>query len=267
MSSLLSLISIFANLSGAAAVWQRLPADDKGNHSLLWACWSIALLAHGALLVHQIFKPEGLNLSVMLALSAAFWMVSGVLMFSALRKPLHSLGLIILPLCALAIIITWMIPQLTRVPVPANAGLGLHIFSSLLAYSVLMVAAALAVTLNFQHRRLHSQQPLGTFKHFPTIQDMEILLFQFIVLGVLLLSVSLLTGYLHVEHIFGRGQLHKTVLSVLAWLVFVGLLFGRMTFGWRGPTAIRWTLWGFGLLALAYFGSKFVREIILTTSV
>ncbi len=267
MSSLLSLVSIFANLFGAVVLWRRLRTDAKVNDTLLWLCWSIALICHGLLLTYQIFKSEGLNLSIPLALSVALWLVSTILLIGALKKPLKNLGLVILPLCALAISISWMFPQLTRVPVPANAGLGLHIFSSLLAYSILMVAAALALTLNFQHQRLHSQRPLGAFKHFPTIQDTETLLFQFIGLGILLLSISLVTGYLHVEHIFGRGQLHKTILSVLAWLVFIALLAGRLTLGWRGPTAIRWTLWGFALLALAYFGSKLVREIILTPSV
>lgn len=267
MSSLLSLISIFANLFGAAVVWRQRQAEAQTNHNLLWACWLIALVSHGALLTRQIFSPVGLNLSITLAFSSAFFMVSALLMISTLKKPLRNLALVILPLSALAIAITWMAPQLTRVPVPASAGLGTHIFSSLLAYSILMVAAALALTLNFQHRRLHSQQPLGAFKHFPTIQDMETLLFQFIILGVIFLSASLVTGYLHVDQIFGRGQLHKTILSAVAWLVFVGLLIGRLTFGWRGPTAIRWTLWGFGLLALAYFGSKLVREVILAPSV
>jgi ABC-type uncharacterized transport system permease subunit len=48
-----------------------------------------------------------------------------------------------------------------------------------------------------------------------------------------------------------------------AWLVYGFLLFGKYKTGWRGNTAIRWTLAGFLFLMLAFFGSKLVLEIIL----
>ena len=71
-------------------------------------------------------------------------------------------------------------------------------------------------------------------------------------------------GYkIHIEDIFAQDLAHKTILSSLAWVVFVILLWGRMQFGWRGTTAIRWSLSGFTFLILAYFGSKFVLELIL----
>jgi ABC-type uncharacterized transport system permease subunit len=38
---------------------------------------------------------------------------------------------------------------------------------------------------------------------------------------------------------------------------------GRSRYGWRGKTAIQWTIIGFVLLLLAYFGSKLVLELIL----
>jgi len=40
-------------------------------------------------------------------------------------------------------------------------------------------------------------------------------------------------------------------------------LIGRWKYGWRGRTAVRWTLSGFITLLIAYFGSKYVLEIIL----
>jgi ABC-type uncharacterized transport system permease subunit len=56
---------------------------------------------------------------------------------------------------------------------------------------------------------------------------------------------------------------HKTVLSILAWWVFAILLWGHWRYGWRGRTAIRWSLSGFVVLMLAYFGTKLVIELIL----
>jgi ABC-type uncharacterized transport system permease subunit len=92
---------------------------------------------------------------------------------------------------------------------------------------------------------------------------METLLFRMIGLGFVTLSLSLISGAFYLDDIFGQHLAHKTVLSVLAWLIFAILLWGRWQFGWRGRTAIRWTITGFVILMLAYFGSKFVIQLIL----
>ena len=92
---------------------------------------------------------------------------------------------------------------------------------------------------------------------------MESLLFGFLWAGWGLLSLSLLSGWLFVEDLLAQHLAHKTLLSCFAWLVFGVLLWGRQQLGWRGHKAIRWTLAGFCLLMLAYFGSKLVREFIL----
>jgi len=92
---------------------------------------------------------------------------------------------------------------------------------------------------------------------------MEHFLFQLIAAGFALLTLALFTGLIFVQNLFAQHLVHKTVLSLLAWLVFAVLLWGRWRFGWRGRTAIRWTLGGFASLMLAYFGSKLVLELIL----
>jgi ABC-type uncharacterized transport system permease subunit len=92
---------------------------------------------------------------------------------------------------------------------------------------------------------------------------MESLLFEMIALGFALLTLALGTGFMFLEDMFAQHLAHKTLLSVLAWSVFGVLLWGRFRFGWRGRTALRWTLVGFVVLMLAYFGSKFVLELIL----
>jgi ABC-type uncharacterized transport system permease subunit len=92
---------------------------------------------------------------------------------------------------------------------------------------------------------------------------METLLFQMITAGVLLLTVSLGTGFLFLHDLFAQHLVHKTVLSFLAWAIFCGILIGRQRYGWRGRVAVNWILAGFVLLLLGYFGSKFVLELIL----
>jgi len=139
----------------------------------------------------------------------------------------------------------------------------LHIFTSLLAYSLLMLASFQALLLAFQNKQLRSHHVSGLMKSLPSLEDMEHLLFRFITIGVVILSVALLIGFYYLENLFGSGIAHKTILSIISWFIFSALLIGRWKYGWRGRKAINLTLFGFGVLMLAFFGTKFVQEFIL----
>lgn len=141
--------------------------------------------------------------------------------------------------------------------------LELHVLISVSAYSILILAALQAVLLRVQDSHLHGKHPGGFVRLLPPLQTMERLLFQIIGIGFLLQSLSLLTGFIFLEDMFAQHLVHKTVLSVAAWVVFAVLLWGRWRFGWRGRVAIRWTLTGVLFLLIAYLGSKLVLELIL----
>ena len=141
-----------------------------------------------------------------------------------------------------------------------------HIFSSIIAYSLLNIAALQAIFLAIQDQQLRSHHPKRLMLALPPLQAMETLLFQMIAAGIFFLTVSLASGFIFVENLFAQHLVHKTVLSIFAWFIFSGLLVGRLRYGWRGNIAIKWTLIGFVLLLLAYFGSKMVIELILKRS-
>ncbi len=93
--------------------------------------------------------------------------------------------------------------------------------------------------------------------------QLEALLFRSLWASFVLLSATLLTGVLFVENMLAQHLWHKTVLSLLSWLVLGALLFGRLRYGWRGQRALKLTLTSMVLLLLAFFGSKFVLELLL----
>ncbi|PPD25360.1 MAG: hypothetical protein CTY22_09015 [Methylomonas sp.] len=141
--------------------------------------------------------------------------------------------------------------------------IAVHILSSMIAFSLLNIAALQAILLAVQDQQLRRHQPRRLMLALPPLQAMEALLFQMIGAGVLFLTGSLVSGFLFIEDLFAQHLVHKTVLSIMAWLIFSGLLLGRLRYGWRGRTASQWTLIGFVLLLFAYFGSKLVLELIL----
>lgn len=144
--------------------------------------------------------------------------------------------------------------------------LQLHAWLALLAYATLAIAALLALMLWLQERALRRREFHRWLRALPPLVELESLLFRTISVGFVLLSATLLTGALFVENLLAQDLAHKTVLSILSWLAFGGLLLGRRRYGWRGVVAVRWTLAAMVLLILAFFGSKFVIELVLGRS-
>jgi ABC-type uncharacterized transport system permease subunit len=114
-------------------------------------------------------------------------------------------------------------------------------------------------------RRLHRGNLPHFMQNLPPLLTMERLLFQIIFAGFVLLTLTLGSGILFSEELFGKPMqfTHKTVFGILSWSIFGAMLGGRVLYGWRGRVAMRWTLAGFLSLFLAYIGSKFVLEVLL----
>lgn len=138
-----------------------------------------------------------------------------------------------------------------------------HIVASITAYGILTIAALQAISLATQEYALKNRKMRSIINTLPPLQTMEELLFEMLWLGIILLTISIATGYFFLEDIFAQHLAHKTVFTICSWVIFATLLWGRHKNGWRGKTAVRWTLSGFFILMLAYFGSKVVLEMIL----
>ena len=223
----------------------------------------LALFSHGLVLYQDTILAEGYNLGIFNAFSLVGFVISTILLISALTKPVENLGIIIFPAAALTIILQIRFPGITLLPDGTNWGLKIHVLISILAYSLLTLASVQAILLAILDKQLHERRT-GTFvRAMPPLQTMETLLFEMIGVGFALLTAALFSGFYYLEDMFMQHVAHKTVLSILSWIFFAVLLWGRLKFGWRGKKAIRWTLGGFVMLMLAYFGSKAVLEIIL----
>jgi len=225
----------------------------------------IALLLHGWLLYQSLFGLGALNLGLPNALSALFWLTALIYWLVSLRHQLHSLQAFALPFAALGVVIQRLWPETHVLPYADQPLFKVHLTIAFLAYSLLTVAALHALLMAVAERTLHRKSSLIKLPSFPPLIAMERLLFQIITLGFSLLTLTLVSGVAFSEQLFHRAFTfnHKTVFTIISWMIFAALLAGRHFHGWRGRTAVRWTLSGFGVLLLAYVGSKFVLEILL----
>ena len=239
------------------------PEIDVKSAKIYFLSWLGALVLHILSLHFPLFLGEPLILSFFSLASYVMWFLNLILFVTTIRRKLESLAIFILPFTLLSILFTVIMGTDAHQIINMRSGLGVHILVSLLAYSVLMLASFQALLLASQSNQLHTHQTTGFIRTLPSLEDMEHLLFRFIWIGVVLLSIALLTGFYYLDNLFGSRVAHKTILSIVAWFIFSGLLFGRWKFGWRGKKAVHWTLAGFIVLMLAFFGTKFVQEFIL----
>ena len=226
----------------------------------------LGLGAHIYTLSQSMISADGINLGFFTALSLVGAFIALFTLVSAIRHSIEIIGIVVLPIAAITLAADHATASIHLLPPGSSPGLIFHVVASIIAYSILGLAAIHAIVLSVQNSQLHKHQPGGLIRMMPPLRTMESLLFDAIIIGFLCLSVSLISGMVFLEDMFAQHLAHKTVLSIIAWLVFAILLTGRWLFGWRGRTAIRWTLGGFISLMLAYFGSKFVLELILATT-
>ncbi len=265
-SVLIGIPAIALYLLSGVMVGLRLSRGAAGleqSKTRVLALGGVAALLHAYVLFRGVVSDGGLNLGFFNAFSLIGWLMVVLLLVTAANRPVENLGIGLLPLAALALSLDLAFPSHHELIEAGQWKLDAHILLSVVAYSLLSIAALQAVLLAVQDWHLRHRHPGGFVRALPPLQEMEALLFQMIGMGFVLLSLSLLTGFLFIEDIFAQHLVHKTVLSIAAWLVFAILLYGRRRFGWRGRTAIRWTLGGFFALMLAYFGSKLVLELVL----
>lgn len=268
---LMSLPMLFLIANIAAAVLyaalgfylaRQLSQQNPFSLTYFFRIVSLALLLHAVGIYGVSVKPEGIQLSFFAVSSQIFWVINAIVLLSSLKKAMHNLFIVLLPCSALAIVIT-LFSHTQSTILQLNYTLATHVILSIIAYSLLTIATLQAMLLSYQNRHLKNKSGLKYLRYLPPLQTMEALLFELVLAGEILLTLSILSGFIFLDNIFAQHLVHKTVFSLVAWLVYGFLLFGKYKMGWRGNTAIRWTLAGFLFLMLAYFGSKLVLEIIL----
>jgi|TARA_B100000497_G_scaffold54745_1_gene62747 ABC-type uncharacterized transport system permease subunit len=221
----------------------------------------IAVLAHGIFSFNAIFTLTGINLGIFEMASVVALAISAIVVLSSLHRPVVNLVIAIFPLAVLTIVGT-LLNESTYTPrQDLTSGIGLHVVLSVLSYGLLAIAALQAILLSFGDYELRHKK-MTTLRYLPPLQTMESLLFELLWAGLVFLSLSILSGFVFFEQM-SRGLIHHTSITLIAWVVFSILLWGRYRMGWRGATASRWTLSGFALLLVGYFGSKLVMEIFL----
>ncbi|MCP5266285.1 MAG: cytochrome c biogenesis protein CcsA [Burkholderiaceae bacterium] len=247
------------------------PPDAPARSNPLASWLQLAGLAVHAVSLYLSTAVEGqLHYGFAAILSAALWIGVALLWAEGLRGWVEPLRAVILPVAAVAVLLPMFFPG---APIDARGGplLVPHIIVGTLSYAVLLLASLHAGLWAAADRALHDHRTgsRSVFSRFldrlPPLLVLERILFRFITIGFVMLTLTAISGVFFSEAVFGRALRfdHKTVFTLISWFVFATLLVGRWRRGWRGRVALRLTFAGFAVLLLAYAGSRFVLEVLL----
>lgn len=233
----------------------------------------LALVLHGVLLHQTIFRADSMHFGFAYALSAMLWLSVGIYWIESFFFPISSLRVLVMPMACVASLMPLIFTDNRILPFAANPVFKAHFIIANMAYGLFALAALHALLMLYAERRLH---PMSSghiasgwmtqwLETLPPLLTLEKLLFRLIGAGFVLLTLTLISGVMFSEELFGMAARfdHKTVFAVLSWLMFGAVLAGRHWYGWRGKTALRWVLASFVALLLAYIGTRFVLEVLL----
>jgi len=243
---------------------QRMQALSRNMHYIML----MPLILHAYTLYHSIFSGAGLSFGLGNAISSIVWLTAFIYWFSVFFIHFRGLQTLVAPVAAvasIAVLLPLLFPSLQPLTNTEFPAFRAHLLIAMLAYSLLTIAALHAALMIVVERHLHHPVANSVLTNLPPLLTMEKLMFRIIWAGFVLLTLTLLSGIVFSNGVFGQPLTfsHKTLFGIMSWGVFASLLVGRQLYGWRGRIAIRWTLAGFITLILAYIGSKFVLEILL----
>ena len=271
MDILLHVLTALAYAALALHFWRTRWLDAAPATIGTWerALILAPLALHTWLLWERLLLASELRFGFAIALSAMLWLTVLIYWVESLFLKLAGMQAPVLALAALCVPWPVLFPGLAAPPSAQTFEFRAHTALAMLAYSLFTMAAVHALLMTVLERRLHGRAGggsiLGSMAALPPLMTMETLLFRLIALGFVLLTLTLASGVIYSETIFGQAMKfnHKTLFAVISWLIFALLLVGRYLYGWRGRLALRWTLSGFAALLLAYVGSRFIMEVIL----
>ena len=259
------VLAILLYGAGCYLQFRALSERDPKSSTHLLAISVLAVALHGFCLALVLYAGTGIDLSLFKIASIIAFAATVTILAASFAQPegrLQNLYLLVFPFSIIAIAGSLAFGG-GKVHEVLEGGLLAHLLASIFAYTLLTVAAFQAILLWVQERHIRHKEPIGVIRILPSLQTLEVALFQLLWAGFTLLTVSIAIGFVFLDNVLAQDVVYHTVLATVSWCIYVGLLIGHRAFGWRGKTAARWTLSAFGLLVIGYFGSRFVLEFIL----
>ncbi|MBL6735250.1 MAG: cytochrome c biogenesis protein CcsA [Shewanellaceae bacterium] len=258
------ILSVLSYLCATMLIINSLKRPHTKPLVVLTTTICIALSLHAASLYYAFTLPNGLNFSISNVVSLIHWVIAAVVSLCMFPLNLQLIIPAVYGCAGMALLAMHSSTEIYLKPITDSMETIAHIGLSIAAYSILIISALYSLQLMWTRRQIKHKTITLNSSLTPLITA-EKHIVSLVFIGSSLLSLSLATGLVFVDNLFGSGIAHKTLLSLLAWGVYMTMLWHYFYYGCSATAAINYTLSGVTLLTLAYFGARVVKELILTT--
>lgn len=259
-----AVIAIFTYLLSLLLIVPGLVRKQQGYRRLALLSSVIALICHVITLKLLIFRGiEGQNLTLLNLGSAVSLLMSVIMTVVAVRGRAWYLLPIVYSFAIINLMLSTIMPGEFITHLEASVPLFIHIGLALLSYATLLIAALYVLQVAIIDYQLKNK----TLKFRPDIPPLMVIerkMFHITQVGVILLTLTLCTGLIYMDNIFDKENIHKSVLSIIAWFVYIVLLWGHFNGGWRGKRVLFFNLTGALILTLAFFGNRLIQHVMLS---
>tara|TARA_B110000003_G_scaffold67886_1_gene68869 strand:+ start:11323 stop:12135 length:813 start_codon:yes stop_codon:yes gene_type:complete len=261
---------LVSSVSYASCQWSSTERYKNSLFILGMVSGLSGLLVHFNTLMSDIAQQNGLSLSLINIISLIGFQLALIAIVAAFNKSLRGFAGGIIFIAGLSALLSiWSINQWGQSNIEIKAlswQTKTHVLSSLFAYGLLCTGAIISLFALIQDKRLRARKITSLNALFAPLEMTELLLFNITKAGFVSLFVAIFSGIIFIDNIFSQHLAHKTILSLIALIMFGILIFGRNFYGWRGRSAIYFYLIAFFTLAISYFGTRFILENILGKS-
>ena len=264
LPNILIVVSLIAYAAGLSRLVTTLRQDQTIGVPIQFIAGLVGSLAHIGLMAALMVQPNGIDFSLLKSVSLMLAIAVLLVSISSQRFAIQTTQLMLMPVAALLAILSLLAPS-SRDLLQLSVGTFSHIMLSVLAYGAFTIAAVMALLLTYISARLKHHQLTSLVKNIPPVESLELLLYELLTLATILLGLSVVTGFIYLEDLFAQHLIHKTVLSILALIIYATICIRHWSTGWRGRQVMRWVFGAYTSLTLGYIGSKIVLEWILTS--
>ncbi len=259
-----SSIAFIAYLLATVAILSRLFHPQGPNLKLVLVLAFVAIITHTLNDGRLLFNQDVINFSLPNVISLVSLIITITISIVALRSKVNLLLPVIYGFAGIWQLVMIFIPKAESMPLMAEKVILVsHISLALIAYCILIIATLYAFQVAYINLKLKKKN-LTAVVHLPPLMQVEKQLFTILTIGTLTLLASELIGLFFLDGFFAKENIHKTVLSLIALFIYTVILLGHFKQGWRGHKVLVLTITASAILTLAYFGSRFVQEFLLS---
>jgi len=264
LTTIYASIGSLGYLIGAISLFSRLFHPKGPNILLSLSLGSIAIVMHTLLLSEQMFAQPAVNFNLANVISLVALLISLITTGLALKYKVNLLLPVVYGFSGIWLTIEALTHPSALIPLAADKMLIItHITIALISYAILVIATLYSYQVNYINSKLKTKN-ISDMKYLPPLMQVERQLFFILSLGTLCLLISEITGFIFLENMFSKENAHKSVLSIVALIVYLITIRGHWSRGWRGQKVMVLLSVATLLLTLSYFGSRFVKEFLLS---